>query len=67
MIAGQQACHLDEIGIWCYIPYAFYFCFVDMTVGEMLEQVFESKNIEFFLQQIGTQRSHAFQVLDGIV
>jgi len=60
----QDTCNLYIICIGRNIRYLRYLGFIDMTEGEMFEQIGKSKNTEFFLQQIGTVRSYPFEVFD---
>ena len=38
--------------------------FIYVPVGEMLQQVFEGKNLQLLFQQVGPLRAYAFQVFN---
>jgi hypothetical protein len=47
------------------VAYQVYLGFVDVPVGKMFQQVFESEYAEFLLQQVAPLRAYTFQVFDG--
>jgi len=47
------------------VAYQVYLGFVDVPVGKMFQQVFESEYTEFLLQQVAPLRAYTFQVFDG--
>jgi hypothetical protein len=58
--------HKHHIRLHIQIGYACPFAFVEMAVRNMLQQIAEGENLQFFFQQIGTKRPYPFQVFNGI-